>query len=121
MYRKRGIFFQLIGILALLSTLAACGGPEEAKPSSQTANEPVELVFHSNNGDSEETFDSLFGNALRKKFPNYTIKYIKSAKGSTLPELLAQNQRIDILFSSMPNFFELAMNAGLQFDMTELA
>ncbi|MFK7696028.1 ABC transporter substrate-binding protein [Paenibacillus sp. HJGM_3] len=121
MYRKRGILIQLIVILALLSTLAACGGAEETKSPNQIANEPVELVFHSNNGDSEETFDALFGNALRKKFPNYTIKYIKSAKGSTLPELLAQNQRIDILFASMPNFFELAMNAGLQFDMTELA
>jgi multiple sugar transport system substrate-binding protein len=82
--------------------------------------EPVELVFHSNNGDSPEAFDSLFGDPLRSKFPNYTIKYIQSKPGQTLPELLAQKQRIDILFASTPYIFGLAMGADLQYDMSEL-
>lgn len=122
-----------IGMSFLLFTMAtACSGSPgdiSAKPphtedrgSAVQANnsEPVELVFHSNNGDSPEAFDSLFGNALRKKFPEYTIKYIQSQKGQTLPELLAQKQRIDILFASTPYIFGLAMEADLQYDMSEL-
>jgi multiple sugar transport system substrate-binding protein len=106
----------------------ACGGsPSGNNPDTgqgDAANgdsgEPVELVFHSNNGDSPEAFDSLFGDALRSKFPNYTIEYIQSKPGQTLPELLAQKQRIDILFASTPYIFGLAMDADLQYDMSEL-
>ncbi|WP_193556293.1 ABC transporter substrate-binding protein [Paenibacillus ginsengarvi] len=83
-------------------------------------DEPAELVFHSNNGDPEDAFNSLFGNALRKKFPKYTIKYIQQKAGQTLPELLAQNQTIDILFASAPYIFGLLMDSELQYDMTDL-
>ncbi|RKN86644.1 ABC transporter substrate-binding protein [Paenibacillus ginsengarvi] len=115
-----------MSVLTLCGVMTAgCGNTGDQSPPAEVpdkaASEPAELVFHSNNGDSVETFDSLFGNALRKQFPQYTIKYIRSEKGQTLPELLAQNQRIDIVFASMPNFFELSMGSNLQFDMTELA
>ncbi|MDF2715822.1 MAG: extracellular solute-binding protein family 1 [Paenibacillus sp.] len=122
----------LTGLLALTFLLTACAksdGNEGVKSSganskpnepANRADEPAELVFHSNNGDSPEAFDNLFGDALRKKFPNYTIKYIQSKTGQTLPELLAQNQTIDILYASMPYIFGLAMESALQFDMTEL-
>jgi multiple sugar transport system substrate-binding protein len=118
-----------IGILACTFAVAtACGSsPSENAPVAEQGDaakgesgEPVELVFHSNNGDSPEAFDSLFGDALRSKFPNYTIKYIQSKAGQTLPELLAQKQRIDILFASTPYIFGLAMDADLQYDMSEL-
>lgn len=121
-----------IGIPALLLAVAtACSSSSgDASPQSPQTGErnnadpanrgvPVELVFHSNNGDSPEAFDSLFGNALRKKFPDYTIKYIQSQKGQTLPELLAQKQRIDILFASTPYIFGLAMDADLQWHLKE--
>lgn len=90
--------------------------PEPVKPS-----EPVEIVIHSSNGDSEENFNLLYGDPIRKKFQNYTIKYIQSVKGSTLDELLAQQQRVDILFHSIDNFIPLVSSNELQFDMTELA
>ncbi|TNJ66642.1 extracellular solute-binding protein [Paenibacillus hemerocallicola] len=126
---RNGRFAWQIGTLAATFAVAtACGGSPSAKtPGTEQESaaegksvEPVELVFHSNNGDSPEAFDSLFGDALRSKFPNYTIKYFQSKKGQTLPELLAEKQRIDILFASTPYIFGLAMDADLQYDMSEL-
>ncbi|MFB9755751.1 extracellular solute-binding protein [Paenibacillus hodogayensis] len=118
--------------LAISFMLAACSannGQQVAEPLDPKgkpntpeirADEPAELVFHSNNGDSEEAFNSLFGNALRKKFPHYTIKYMQQKEGQTLPELLAQNQSIDILFASTPYLFGLLMESELHYDMSDL-
>jgi multiple sugar transport system substrate-binding protein len=126
---RNGRFAWQIGMLAwTLAIATACGGspsgnvPDTGQGDAAKGDggEPAELVFHSNNGDSPEAFDSLFGDALRSKFPNYTIKYIQSKPGQTLPELLAQKQRIDILFASTPYIFGLAMGADLQYDMSEL-
>lgn len=126
---RNGRFAWQIGMLAwTLAIATACGGspsgnvPDTGQGDAAKGDggEPAELVFHSNNGDSPEAFDSLFGDALRSKFPNYTIKYIQSKPGQTLPELLAQKQRIDILFASTPYIFGLTMGADLQYDMSEL-
>ncbi|GAA3405173.1 sugar ABC transporter substrate-binding protein [Paenibacillus hodogayensis] len=83
--------------------------------------EPVELVIHTNNGGTPESFDANYGNRLRKKFPDYKITYIQSKAGTTLQDLLATGQRVDILFQTDSYYFELAESANLQFDMTELA
>ncbi|TNJ65508.1 extracellular solute-binding protein [Paenibacillus hemerocallicola] len=119
-------------VLASSIALSACGSSGTTEPAippasdgqgRQAANlddEPVELVFHSNTGDPPEAFDNLFGNALRKKFPNYTITYIQSKKGQTLEELLVQNQPVDVLFSSISNIFGLIMENKLEYDMAEL-
>lgn len=84
------------------------------------AEEPVELVFHSNNGGSVEAFDSKYGNDLRKKFPNYTIKYIPDTKGNSLPELMAANQRVDIIYNVLDSVIQPLVEYNLQYDMTEL-
>ncbi|MEF3305458.1 ABC transporter substrate-binding protein [Paenibacillus sp. GYB003] len=118
---------------ALIALLSSCGGssggnagdanPKEAgpAPSKIDTDKPLEIVFHTNSGDSEEAFNDLYGNALRKKFPNWTIRYVQSKAGQTLPELLAQGQQIDVLYASAPYFFQLVTNVNMQYDMTELA
>lgn len=124
-------------LLAASIALSACGssnpndlnhsdggtsGPErDAKPQEVNLDESqVELVFHSNNGDSPEAFDNLFGHALRKKFPNYTIKYIQSKEGQKLDQLLVQNQAVDVLYASLPYIFGLMMDYKLEYDMSGL-
>jgi multiple sugar transport system substrate-binding protein len=83
--------------------------------------EPVELVIHTNNGGTPESFDANYGDRIRKKFPDYKITYIQSKAGSTLQDLLATGQRVDILFQTDSYYFELAEGSKLEFDMTELA
>lgn len=82
--------------------------------------EPVELIFYSNNGASEKVFNENYGNELRKAFPDYTIKYIQSVKGTTLPEMVAAGTRIDIYWDSIGNYESRLMENGLHYDMNEL-
>ena len=113
-----------------LTMLTGCagGGAPAAEPGAGTAKEqapktdkPVELVFYSSNGDPAESFNYRFGDALRKKFPNYTFKYIQSTKGSTLPELITAGTKFDIFFISTGNYEQLMLENNLQIDMDPLA
>ncbi|TMV48640.1 extracellular solute-binding protein [Paenibacillus mesophilus] len=124
----------LISFVAL-AVLAGCGGESGAGKgvagegtagkdgSGQTAKpgEPIEIVIYSNAGANEESFNDQYGNALRQKFPNYTIKYIADGKGKSINELLGEKQQIDILFQSIAYYPQLSQSSNLQHDMTELA
>ncbi|GAA3413504.1 ABC transporter substrate-binding protein [Paenibacillus hodogayensis] len=118
--------------LALAAVTAACGleaSPQQSAGTDDAAREavkkaaegPAEIVFYTSNGDSEENFNRLYGDALRKKFPQYTIKYILSgAKGQSLDTLLASKTRFDV-FMQGPGFFESqAYPASIQYDMSAL-
>lgn len=118
--------------LALSLVVAGCGtkqdasqegNPDAAQDKSQVMDglAPAEIVFYTTNGDDEAHFDRLYGNALRKKFPQFTIKYILGgSKGTSLTELLTTKTRIDV-FMQAPGFFEgQAYPAKLEYDMSEL-
>lgn len=117
----------LIPTALIALALAACGSEQAPAAPSKDASapqpeqgEPVELVFYSFSKDSEQTFNERFGNALRKRFPDYSIKYIQRVPGSTDPEqLITSGQRIDIVWDSIPSFAGSIEN-GLAYDMTEL-
>jgi multiple sugar transport system substrate-binding protein len=82
--------------------------------------DPVEINIYSNNNASEQVFNENYGNALRKAFPQFTINYIQSKAGSTLPEMIASKTRIDIFWTSIGNYETALFEHGLQFDMTDL-
>ncbi|MFK7692579.1 ABC transporter substrate-binding protein [Paenibacillus sp. HJGM_3] len=130
---KKGKYWSFLIVLVILSLLSACSGnggsstAPKAEPSPSPAanpptpsNEPAEVVFYSNNGDPVESFDLRFGNMLRKKFPNYTIKYIMKGPGTNLPELIASGTRFDIFFQTIGNFENYAFGSDIQFDMSDL-
>lgn len=98
--------------------VAATRLPAAAEAENQA--EPIELVIFSNTGDSPETFDQVHGDIMKKKFPDYSFKYIQNKPGQTLPELLAQKQRIDLLYQNISYFFELGASGNLLYDMSEL-
>lgn len=117
----------LLSCLTAAGVLSACSGGSSPKDGGSEANgkditqEPAEVVFYSNNGDPVESFDYRFGDALRKKFPNWKISYIQRAgAGTNLDELIANGTRFDIFFQSIGNYEAQAFPAGIQFDMTEL-
>ncbi|MEF3305737.1 ABC transporter substrate-binding protein [Paenibacillus sp. GYB003] len=114
------------------ASLAACskggsgtsgeGGAGDAGPAKQPAapKEPVELVFYAINGDPEDSFNYRFGDAIRKKFPDYKISYIFSQKGTTLPEMITSGTRFDITYHSIGFYENFLIPNGLQYDMTDL-
>lgn len=113
--------------MALSSVLAACGNKEEVNSEQVTTavvpkkSEPAELVFYTNNGDSEESFNLRFGDSIRKKFPEHRIKFVSNAnKGPTLADAIASGQQIDIFFQSIGNFESWVLDTGIQYDMSEL-
>jgi multiple sugar transport system substrate-binding protein len=83
--------------------------------------EPVELVFYSHAGESEDSFNGRYGDVIRAKFPDYAIKYIRKEKGATIPELIAANQRVDIIYNVFDYVLEPLVDSKLQYDMTDLA
>ncbi|CAG7635521.1 ABC transporter substrate-binding protein [Paenibacillus allorhizosphaerae] len=122
---KKGMTAWLVLPLAAIS-LAGCGNMPETKEQPAGAvpasgNAPAELVFFSNSADSQESFNERFGDAIRNKFSNYTIKYIKKEKGSLLPDLIASGQPIDIYWESIGGFADGLIGFDMQYDMTDLA
>ncbi|WP_028552660.1 ABC transporter substrate-binding protein [Paenibacillus sp. UNC451MF] len=121
---------QLISLLTICLSagvvLNACTHKEgnqqsqELKGTGSTMNERTELFFYSGGGDTTEAFDARFGEALRKKFPNYDITYIPVDPKNRLLELITGGKRIDFYYGSIGVFPEF-IQAGLQLDMTELA
>lgn len=120
-------------VSAMLLTACTGGGDRTDMPAGDTAGQggegtgqtasdkPAEIVFYSSNNNSKESFDATYGDALRKKFPHYTISYIWSgAPGNKLPELLASNTRFDVFMQAPGHYEAQAFPVDIQYDMTEL-
>ncbi|TMV49616.1 extracellular solute-binding protein [Paenibacillus mesophilus] len=123
-FRKAGSLTLALCLSA--AALAACsqGGSKSAdegdKAKPAAPKEPVELVFYAINGDPEDSFNYRFGDAIRKKFPDYKISYIFSQKGTTLPEMITSGTRFDITYHSIGFYENFLIPNGLHYDMTEL-
>ncbi|UQZ82552.1 Bacterial extracellular solute-binding protein [Paenibacillus konkukensis] len=111
----------------LLSMLTACGGGGGEAASSDQAiktsddKETADLVVYSNSGDSPDSWNERFGNALQQKFPGYNIKYIQKQSNYWIKELLTAGETIDIYWDSIGGFASGLLDNGLEFDMTDLA
>ncbi|MDF2717754.1 MAG: extracellular solute-binding protein family 1 [Paenibacillus sp.] len=125
--RKRKTMTSAIVLTGMVAILSACGSGQpnntaggEGKDSDEVANHKVELTLYSRSADSQESFDQRFGNAIRKKFPNYTIKYMMHQKGSEIDNLILAGTPIDIVWDSIGLMFGSVLKPNLQFDMSEL-
>ncbi|WP_028549490.1 ABC transporter substrate-binding protein [Paenibacillus sp. UNC451MF] len=117
--------FLMLVIAAVATSITACSAGKEENKSTDAAvkpksNEPVELVVVSTSGDSEDSFNERFGNAIKTKFPKYTIKYIPSKKEYGIKEMLVAGQQMDIYFDSISFLTGGLIGNGLQFDMSDL-
>lgn len=133
MKKRHTYLLSLITTVGLMATACSGSGHEGKKEAGQgsqdnkdeqamndIASTPAEVVFYSSNGDPTESFDLRFGNLIRKKFPNFTIKYIQKAEGTNLPELLAAGTRFDIFFQTIGNFEAVAFDYSIDSDMNDL-
>lgn len=94
------------------------GDSETAKPVDYS-QESAELVFYSYGNAPEESFNSMYGDSIRKRFPNFTIKYVQRGN-MKIEELLGSGQRIDIYFDSIANYPMGMFSGKMEFDMTDL-
>lgn len=108
-----------VGVSFVLSACSGKGEPGGAVTGQDASMEKAELVIYSNSGDSQESFDLRFGNALKQRFPNYTIRYVQSKSGTSLPEMIASGTKFDIFFASKGNFEDAMIGQGLEYDMTD--
>jgi len=113
----------LLAAMSLMLSIAftACGKKDGAADSDRDlASQPAELTVFSTSGDSVESWNERFGNALKEKFPHYTINYIQSQKNYGIKEIIASGQTIDIYWDSIGGYIGGLVNNGMEFDMTDL-
>jgi multiple sugar transport system substrate-binding protein len=125
-----------LSIAMLGALLAACGAGDKPKPAAgadtqtkgvdlakQVAETPTELVFYVGiNGWTEERFMEAYGNQIKKKFPNYTLKFIPqgTAGNKTLEATLSAGQHVDILISSIGLTSTFLTQFNMQYDISDL-
>ncbi|MDF2651441.1 MAG: extracellular solute-binding protein family 1 [Paenibacillus sp.] len=114
-----------ITVALLAASCSKSGGETAPVPTPQPAaidytKESFELVIQDMGGGTEENFNSSYGQYNKKKFPNLKIKYIQYKKGTTLVELTATGQPVDIVISTIENMPGPLFGAGQQYDMTDL-
>ena len=125
---------------ALVVVLAGCGKTEKESTEVKTETEkpaltvesalaemtktPVELSLYENaNNYTQQMFDDLYGNLLKKKFPNLSVKLYSPAKesgGQTLTELVAAGVSLDLIKASGATFYTLLVDNSLHDDVSDL-
>lgn len=130
-YIKQSVVLSLA--LALLSACGSSGGGSkgaDAGPSGESVKvpeqpkEPVELTIYSASADTEEYFNARFGNTLKAKFPNYTIKFIADAAGTLdqkMERLIVAKTPVDIIMGPNGTLEKQLFQFGMAHDMTPLA
>jgi multiple sugar transport system substrate-binding protein len=128
MAAKEG-YWKVKGSLALLAVtallLTACTGKDEnGKKETEAAKpkEPVGLsIWQTIMNVSEEQFKQEYGNKIKEKFPEVTLRFIPyTGKGSAIQDLIAAGQMPDIIYASVGHVFFGVLDPQLQYDMTEL-
>lgn len=115
----------LLSAAALSLTACSGAGTSEVKSSSggaapKAADEPVEMVFAQLTGNfSEESFMQLYGNKIKAKFPNITIKYVVLKNEQHLKELLSIKQPFDIVIGSVGTTPSYLLASELETDISD--
>ncbi|MDF2725965.1 MAG: extracellular solute-binding protein family 1, partial [Paenibacillus sp.] len=108
--------------------LAACGtdgssgngAVNDKGKEAVNSDEPANLVFYSTAIWSQEAFNERFGDAIRKKFPNYTIQAVFNGKGTSFEDVISSGVTIDIVWQDVNSTIPELLKYGLQYDMTDL-
>jgi multiple sugar transport system substrate-binding protein len=102
---------------------AGSGGSAKEETAAVVAaksKDPVHLVFYSTAAWSQEAFNERFGDAIRKKFPNYEVEAIFNGKGTTVEDLIGAGTTIDIYWQDVNSTIPNLLQYGMQYDMSGL-
>ncbi|GAA3413536.1 ABC transporter substrate-binding protein [Paenibacillus hodogayensis] len=119
----------IVPAVAIATIVSGCGAgsttKEQSNPVEQAKtgidyNEAVELsIYASSSSFTEELFKTRIEEHVRKKFPNYKLKYVKPGS-MTVPDMIATNNVPDIFLFALPEMQKNLFPNGLQYDLTEL-
>lgn len=128
----------LLSLLLATAMTTACGSGKEGQESADKGSEqggktvkaneppqdPIELILYYPfiNDWDEEGLNKLLGEPLKKKFPYITPKFIVggSRPGTSIAELIAAGQKIDIMFFSIGATPPTLLDQKLEFDISPL-
>ncbi|TNJ67558.1 extracellular solute-binding protein [Paenibacillus hemerocallicola] len=128
--KRSGRFFIALSTIAILSACnnsdanPGTGSEGKAKEIVKSVQEPAEIVIYTMAGDTEDYFNQRFGDQVRRKFPNYTIKYMTDTAGNNdekLTRLATTGTHVDLVFASTGWLEKQLFQYGYAYDMTELA
>ncbi|TMV45650.1 extracellular solute-binding protein [Paenibacillus mesophilus] len=130
---KKRMLYCLIGSMVLL--LSACGGGSATKTdpgaggkeapltpeaeAARVANSKLELTFLYPPSGTEELFMARFGEQIKKKFPQYTLKFIPR-QSDNYAALLGSKQPIDIMIVALNTTGTYLTGMGLESDISDL-
>lgn len=122
-------YIRPLAISSICAILAACGssktdnGPAAGTggdKAGQAGNKPkVELTIVTSAAHTEESFNSRFGDSIRQKFPDYTIKYIPSST-IKFADLVPTQTQVDIVYAAINDFMSGPVKHGMAYDMKGL-
>lgn len=138
MNKKR--FFIMVTALMLMATVfTACGGgtksgssndnqPKTEPPAQQNEapkqeekpknTGPREITMYTAGGSIDETaFNDMYGDAIRKKFPDVKLNFIRNTTGSKIGDIIASNATVDIIFDSI-GYQNTLREYDIQVDLT---
>lgn len=112
----------LISACANKETQEPAGSNEQSAPANQLANpiipDSAELTIIYP-GNTEEVFNSRFGDNIRKKFPGYTLDYV-TIDAKDFPDYVATKPTIDIMFYSWSGVVGTLLPLKLESDISDL-
>lgn len=126
--KKHSIFYITAAVMMSLCLTAcdngnsgpAVGTADKSKTQVDSyANEPADLVVFGAPGSPEEVWNERFGDALRKKFPNYKFTYVRNGANS-LSKMITAGEQVDIIYDSVGGAANSVIANGFQFDLSEL-
>ncbi|MFB9753084.1 extracellular solute-binding protein [Paenibacillus hodogayensis] len=126
-------------LAATMVVLAGCGGGnggqpegsgqatggetkkgETSVPQRPARSGPLEITMYSAGAAvTQEGFNDMYGDALRKKFPDVKFTFIPKAKGSEIQDLVTSGTTVDVIFDSI-GYQATLKNLDLQTDLTPL-
>ncbi|MEF3304447.1 ABC transporter substrate-binding protein [Paenibacillus sp. GYB003] len=130
MFKKHVTLSVVLGLLA--AAAAGCGGTDKENgagsgaadagggKATDTIDKPVTIDITDAGGTTADQLDALFGNAIRKKFPNVTINYKLTNKEIRLENLITAGENIDIYTRSIGSFFNEVPVFKFQYDLSAM-
>ncbi|MCS7464703.1 extracellular solute-binding protein [Paenibacillus doosanensis] len=120
MYKK---VFAAAAVLTALWMLAACSGEEKAaenpgEAAAKTGEKPVTVKIYQWVAVSDDQWQQLFVEPVRKKYPYITLEQVVRGKGSNPDELVASGGFPDIF--TIANDVRAYTSLGLTQDMSQL-
>ncbi|MDF2651835.1 MAG: hypothetical protein K0Q73_7640 [Paenibacillus sp.] len=116
-------FCTLIVLFAILGSLvAACNrdGQDNAVKTVDPNEQPIELVFYGGQSNwTDEMFWALYGNLIKKKFPNITPKFIPNTK-TPLKNLVTTGETVDLMLVTTSGAKDNILDYNFQTDISDL-